>query len=59
MLALVVFALEWSKQGYRDAIQFAISEINESADNFLIDEKEADRINENLKTILRKVYQND
>lgn len=55
----MVFALEWSKQGYRDAIQFAISEINESADNFLIDEKEADRINENLKTMLRKVYQND
>lgn len=47
------------KRGYRDAIQFAITEINESADNFRIDEKEADKINENLKKILEKVYQND
>ncbi|HEL0075552.1 TPA: hypothetical protein TT908_001989, partial [Streptococcus equi subsp. zooepidemicus] len=45
--------------GYSDAIQFAISEINENVDNFLIDEKVADTITENLKIILRKVYQNN
>ncbi|HEK9479809.1 hypothetical protein [Streptococcus equi] len=38
---------------------FAISEINENVDNFLIDEKVADTITENLKIILRKVYQNN
>lgn len=27
------------KKGYRDAIQFAISEINELVEEFLIDEK--------------------
>ncbi|HEK9981582.1 TPA: hypothetical protein TUD09_000206 [Streptococcus equi subsp. zooepidemicus] len=47
------------KNGYSDAIQFAISEINENVDNFLIDEKVADTITENLKIILRKVYQNN
>lgn len=45
------------KHGYRDAIQFAISEINESVDNFRIGENEADRIINSLKTIFRKVCQ--
>lgn len=43
------------KKGYRDAMQFAISEINELVEEFLIDEKVADKLTKNLKTITEKV----
>ncbi|MGT2961124.1 hypothetical protein [Streptococcus caballi] len=47
------------KKGYRDAIQFAISEINELVEEFIIDEKVADKLTKNLKTITGKVLSND
>lgn len=47
------------KNGYRNAIQFAISEINENIDNFSIDEGVGDEIVRNLKTIFRKVCQDE
>ncbi|OLF50638.1 hypothetical protein BU200_01035 [Streptococcus acidominimus] len=47
------------KNGYRDAIRFAISEIDENIDNFSIDEGVGNEIVGNLKTIFRKVYQDE